>query len=205
MTGWGPGEIWGPKTSMSDPKSPSYLKAMRAAHHWLLNTKDGKYATEFLRQNSPNQDLAAVIENGGWINWEDMVSENRDNLLLASNCYEAREAVKLSRQSKGLMGAPTTSQSKLMRFASFPLWYVLRRQVETADPDYWSSPVNVMRECLKHPQFTTVPAEIIRGQLERLLPKPTEVIVAGQRRSSSSDGPPAVGTRTMDDMSESGV
>lgn len=160
--------------SDKDVKSVGYQKMRAEARRWLLNTDAGQHTVKILRRHAPGENLAKLLDDGGWIDYEDMLKENAGNLVLAANCAEARRGVEMAMQAKGRMGPPTKGQARWGHFASIPLWYVLRRQVEAMDPDYWNDPVNVFRELMKNPEWSTVPEEVIRGELLKYLPKGKE-------------------------------
>ena len=154
----------------SENKSPSYLEEREEARRWLLDTKEGQYAADILKEKGPHGIAAKVLDDDHFTDWESIVKEHRHDLVIAANCYEARNAVSMARQSSSLLVAPTQSHMKWRKIMSPPIWYVLRRQIETMDPNYWNDPANMYREALNNPQWTVVPADIIRGELEKHLP-----------------------------------
>jgi len=130
-----------------------------------------------LRMNAPGGDLGKVLdEKSHWVDYEDILREHREDLILAANCHEARQAVSLARQASTTMAPPAPSQAKWARIASFPIGYVLRRQIETGDPDYWNHPENVLRETLAKPDWAALPLDVVRGELENYLPKGKKII-----------------------------
>ena len=100
-----------------------------------------------------------------WVSWGDMLEEHRDDLALAANCQEARNSMDLARKSNSLNAPPQPTAAKWVKFFSPPMWYVLRKQVEVMDPNYWNDPKNTIREALSHPEWTTVSADYLRGEL----------------------------------------
>ncbi len=158
----------------SENKSPSYLEERERARRFLTQTKDGKFAADLIRRNTQPGE-ANVLDDDNWVDWEEVMREHRHDTIIAASCQEAREAASLSRQSSSILAPPNPSKSKLRKFFSPPLWYVLRRQIETADPDYWTDRVNQYREALKNPEWATVSPECIRASLEDLLPRGTKV------------------------------
>lgn len=156
---------------MADNQSISYNRDRTAARRWLEHTKDGQFAVEKMRQHFKGNLGDFLGDNE--ISWSDMVEEQREGLAIAQSCSEAREAFNLARQSKSTMGVPPGlgNGAHFVKFFTPPLWYVLRRQVEVNDPEYWNYPLNVLREALSNPEWATVSAEYIRGELEKHLPK----------------------------------
>lgn len=161
----------------TDNRSPSYLVEREAVRKWLLETRAGHFATEMARREAPRDNLSPFFDDDKWMGWGDFYREYRDAIVLAANCREARETARLTMKSKAGIGPPTHGPSRLMRFFSPPLSHVLRRQVETQDPDYWNDMRNVLREALLLPEYTCVPMSLIRAELEALLPKGTKVAV----------------------------
>ena len=162
----------------TENKSPSYLQEREAVRKWLLETKTGHYATELLRRGMPeHQSLANVLDDDKWVDWGDIRREYKEALILAANCREARETARLNIQARNTLGVPAHGPSKMLRFFSPPMSHVLRRQVEMQDPDYWNDLRNVLREALLWPEWTCVPASLLRAELESHLPKGTKVSV----------------------------
>ena len=172
-----------------DIKSPSWLRDRKAAHRWLKNTADGKMAVRNLQENMPGGDLSSVLDNKEqWKDWEGMIEEHRNGLQIAGSCQELRNAADLARQARSNKMPPIGNHGKWLRFFAPPMWYVLRKQVEVADPDYWNYPVNVMREALEHPQWATIPLDMIRGELNQLMSvKEREGMDNGKRKLPSGD------------------
>ena len=77
----------------------------------------------------------------------------------------------MAQQSSSMLVSPSPTHAKWRLVFQPPIWYVLRRQIETMDPNFWNDPANMYREALNNPLWATVPAEIIRGELEKYLPK----------------------------------
>lgn len=154
----------------TDNKSPSYLRDREAARRWLTRTPDGRAARDHLMKHGPGGQ-ARILDDDQHVEWEDLVNENRDLPLLAANCAEARSAFEMARQARSTLGPPGLDKARWIRFFATPVAYVLRRQIETGDPDYWNDPRNLYREALDHPEWLCVPAEVIRGELEKVLPR----------------------------------
>lgn len=154
----------------TDNKSPSYLRDREGARAWLTRTAEGRAARDLLIRNAGGN-AAAILDDDRHVDWEDLVRENRDLPVLAASNAEARASFELARQSRSTLGPPGGDKGKWLRVFSPPSGYVLRRQIETADPAYWNDPVNLYREALANPQWCPVPADHIRGKLESLLPK----------------------------------
>lgn len=152
----------------AENKSPSYNAVRSAVRNWLLTTPEGKYATgklkQFQKPSFGHNHLQHVIDEAYWTDHAEIYREYKDALILASNNAERR------RQFERGEIKPTPG-SRMMKIFSPPLSYTLRRQAEEMDPDYWNDPRNVLREALANPEWTTVPADYLRGQLESLLPK----------------------------------
>lgn len=157
-------------------QSPSYLEEREKARRFLLETKEGAEATKQLK-SFMGPDTSAVLDDDRWTNWGDIVKEHRQDTVIAASCQEARSAFDLARQSSSIHAAPLPGKSKMRRIFSPPMWYVLRKQIQITDPNYWNDPVNIYREALAHPEWSTVSAEYLRGQLAELLPKGEKVIV----------------------------
>lgn len=176
----------------TDNKSPSYLVEREAVRKWLLETREGHFATELARREAPNDNLAPFFDDDRWLGWGDIYREYRDAIVLAANCAEARETARLVIKSRNSMGLPAHGPSRMMRFFSPPMSLVLRRQVEMQDPDYWNDLRNVLREALLYPEYTCVPLSLIRSELEALLPKGTKVSVTKEgiveRRATEATG-----------------
>jgi len=163
----------------TDNKSLSYLRDRKIARKWLSDTKPGQYAVELMKKDMGNANLAAILTDDKWVQWEDLIAEHKDSLAIAANCAEARKAADLARKSSSRMGPAMPTQAKWLRFFSPPISYVLRRQVETMDPDYWNDPKNVLREALDNDQWATVSADTIRGEIDRMIPgKKKKVVLA---------------------------
>lgn len=156
----------------TDNKSPSYLAERQKKRRWLLsNDPNAQLARKYLREMAPGGDAASVLDDDQQVAWDDIVEEHRFDAMIAANNMEARKAFELARQSSTSMGAPNHANSYMRHFASTPTWYVIRRQIETMDPEYWNDPKNVFHELLEHPEWVTVPIDDIRGQLEMYLPR----------------------------------
>lgn len=161
----------------SENKSFSYLEERDNVRRWLLNSKDGRLATEVLRRgnkslpNCPGDDLAPVLDDDKFTSFQDIVDEYRDGTLLATTCEEARGVFDLAKGSKSNMALPGVTSARWSNFFSAPIGYVLRRQIQTGDPDYWNKPQNIYREALANPNWCKVPISVIRGKLEASLPK----------------------------------
>jgi len=153
----------------TDNKSPSYLEERAASRRLLLGTKDGHLHTEILKTKVADGDLSAVFDDDHWLDWQEVVREMRGSVILAANCAEARRSTEIAMQSRYRLAPPLSGQAKWLHFFAPPVWYVLRRQVEMMDPDYWNDPKNTLREALDCPWWTTVPASLIRGELEKHL------------------------------------
>lgn len=150
----------------SSNQSPSYLEERERTRRWLQKSKDGQLAVDELRK----QGQTVVLDDDKEVQWDDMVAEYKGAAVLAASNAEAREAFELSRHASSNMGAPL-NHGAWRAFASMPLGYVIRRQIETMDPGYWDDQVNLYRECLEHPEWCRVPADYIRGRLNDVLPK----------------------------------
>lgn len=156
-------------------QSPSYLAERERVRRWLARHPDGKEALRVLRQHAAPGVMNQVLEDDQQTDWEEMVKDYRGASVLAANCAEARASFELARQSRSNMGPPQTDKQKWTKFFSAPIGYVLRRQIEVMDPDYWNQPVNVYREALAHPEWCSAPADYIRGALESFLPRGQQV------------------------------
>jgi hypothetical protein len=161
----------------TENRSQSYLVEREAVRKWLLETREGHFATELARREAPNDNLAPFFDDDKWLNWADLYREYKEAIVLAANCREARETARLTMQSRNTLGIPAHGPSQMLRFFSPPLSHVLRRQVEMQDPDYWNDIRNVLREALLYPEYTCVPVSLIRAELESHLPKGTKVTV----------------------------
>lgn len=157
---------------MADIQSISFLRDREAARRWYQNTKAGNYAAELMLKEKGSTFSAIYNKRDGWVQWTDMVQEHRNDLAVAADCAEARAAFDLARGARNSMMPPMKTAANWMRFMSVPDWYFFRKQIDTADPYYWNDQKNVLREALDNPQWCTVPADVIRGELERLMPKP---------------------------------
>jgi hypothetical protein len=181
----------------TENKSPSYLRERLLIRRWLLESREGRFATELLKRDSnlhpdgvtKHGDLSRILDDDNYVDWEDLYLEHKSSLVIASNCAEAREAASMQMQAKGSLGPPIGGPSKMMRFFSPPLWYHLRRQVETQNPEYWNDEVNVLREALANELWLCVPAHIVRGALEALLPKGKRVTLPSEAGESDHGGP----------------
>lgn len=159
----------------TDNQSPSYLAERQRIRRWLEHHPDGREAMRVLRSDSTPAQLNAVLEDDKQTDWEELQRDYAGASVLAASCREAREAFDLARQSRTTMGPPRTDKQKWVRFFSAPIGYVLRRQIEVSDPDYWNQPVNVYREALAHPEWCVASADYIRGALEQFLPRGQKV------------------------------
>jgi hypothetical protein len=159
----------------TDNLSPSYLAERARVRRWLEQHPDGREAMRVMRGSSTPAELNAVLEDEKQTDWEELQKDYRGASLLAASCREGREAFELARQSSSIMGPPKTDKQKWVKFFSPPLSYVLRRQIELSEPDYWNIKVNVYREALAHPEWCTAPADYIRGALENCLPRGQQV------------------------------
>lgn len=161
----------------TDNKSPSYRAEREAVRKWIERTPDGKYARKQL-MDAMGGDASRILDDDQHVDWEEIVREYKGATVLAANCREAREAFELARQSSSLRQLPPSQdKSKWVKFLSAPAGYVLRRQIELADPDYWNDPINVYREAMEHPEWCSVPMDTIRGMLNDLLPKARKPLV----------------------------
>ena len=159
----------------TDNQSPSYLAERERVRAWLQRHPDGREALRVMRQHAAPGVMNAVLEDDDQTDWEEMVRDFAGASVLAASNREAREAFELARQSRSTLGPPKTDKQKWVRFFSAPIGYVLRRQIEVCDPDYWNQPVNVYREALAHPEWATAPPDYIRGALESFLPRGQKV------------------------------
>jgi hypothetical protein len=152
--------------------SPSYLAEMNVGRKWLLNTPDGRMATDHLRRSFGKM-ADDALSDGKWVPWDDIVKEYRGGVMLAASNKEAREAFELARHSTTALGSPLPGKSRLMRFFSPPQGYVFRRITESGDAKYWETPINVMREALREENaaYLCVPRWVIAAHLESLLPR----------------------------------
>lgn len=160
----------------TDNKSPSYNAVRDAVRRWLLQTKEGHFATELVRREAPRQNLAPFFDDDTWLGWDDIYQEYKDALVVAGNCAEARETARLQIRSRNSMGVPAHGPSRLMRFFSPPMSLVLRRQVELQDPDYWNDIRNVLKEALNYPEYCCVPLSLIRAELAAHQPRGAKTI-----------------------------
>ena len=161
-------------------RSISYNRDREKARHWLAHTKEGQLAVENLRRYYKGN-LGDFLGDEHEISWDDLVKEQREGLVIAQSAAEQREAFNLARQSGRPFGSPVgTNSAHFVKFFSPPLWYLLRRQVEVNDPNYWNDPLNTLREAMKNEQWATAPISYIRGQLEAMLPKsrPAPLVVS---------------------------
>jgi len=154
----------------TDNKSPSYLEEREQVRRWFQKTQDGKEARRIL-MDAVGGDASRILDDDKHVDWEEMVKDYAGCSVLAASCREAREAFEIARQSKSSMGPPGVDKGKWVHWFSTPIGYVLRRQIELADPDYWNDPINVFREAMDHPEWCRVPMDVIRGELEMRLPK----------------------------------
>jgi len=154
----------------SKNQSWSYLEERNRVRNWLTKTPDGKLATELLRKNAPKENAAPILDDDSCTSWQDIVDEYKDGVMLASSCQEARGTYELARQAKSTMGLPGVSHARWNGFFSAPIGYVMRRQIQTGDPNYWNDPVNVYREALENPNWCRVPRSYLVGKLNDLLP-----------------------------------
>ena len=145
--------------------SPSYLEEREKVRKWLSTTKEGQHTVGIMKQQDGDLAVSKLLDDDQWASWGDLMTEHKDDLVLASSCAELRNAADLARKSNSLNQPPMSQGARWMRFFSPPIWYVLRRQVEVGDPDYWNDPVNVMREAMENSQWSTLPADYIRGEL----------------------------------------
>ena len=155
----------------TDNQSQSYQAMRVQARRFLSGHKDGRYGVDTLRRLSAPREMTAVLEDDHFTDWEEMIKDHRGSTVIATNNRAARAAFELARQSSSVMGSPGTGKGKWVHFMATPLWYVLRRQIETVDPDYWNDHVNQMREALNNPEWCVVPPDVIRGELARHLPR----------------------------------
>lgn len=160
----------------SSNRSPSYLQHRDKVRRWLANTKEGQFAVELFRQIDSAKHVSQVLDDDNWVDWGDVMQEHKHDLVIASDCAEHRAAAELAMQSSTKMAPPTSQGSKLMRFFSPPIWYVMRRQIERGDPAYWNHPQTVMKEALANPQWCVVPMSYIRGVYEAMMPKGEKII-----------------------------
>lgn len=159
---------------MAEIQSISYLRDREAARRWFTSTSMGRYAADLLRSEKGGEVFGQVFNTKeGWVQWTDMVHEHRNDLAIAADCAEARAAFDLARGSRSLAIPPLKTAANWMRFMSIPDWYYFRKIAEHGDPYFWNDQVNTLREALANPQWCTVPADVIRGELERLMPKTT--------------------------------
>ena len=153
----------------TENKSPSYLEEREQVRRALSNTPEGRYAVDLLIQQDGKSVVGKALNEDSWLDWKSLWEEHKDDLILASNCEALRNAFELSRKSSSMNQPPMSQGSRLLRFFSPPMWYVLRRQIEVGDPDFWSDPENMIREALANPQWATVPADYLRGKLLDLI------------------------------------
>jgi hypothetical protein len=161
----------------TENRSPSYLQEREAVRKWLLQTKEGHWATELAKREAPQQNLAPFFDDDKWLGWGDIYREYKDALVVAANCAEARETARLQMKSRNRMGIPAHGPSRMMRFFSPPMSLLLRRQVELQDPDYWNDMRNVLKEALNYPEYCCVPLSLIRSELESLQPKGNRTVI----------------------------
>jgi hypothetical protein len=156
----------------TDNKSPSYLTERDDVRRWLFTSQDGRVAVDHLRKWAikTGHNPANLFDDDKYVQWGDMVRAYKGATVLATNNAAARAAFELASQSTSNMSGPG-GKDKWRLFARVPLDYHLRRMTETADPDYWNDRVNLYRELLDNPDWCTVPADVIRGELEEALPK----------------------------------
>ena len=152
----------------TDNQSPSYLEERERARRWLLNNPDGKYAATFLKEHMPKGQN--VLDDDRAVDWAEIVKEHKGGTVIATNVAEAKEAFRIASGASNI-GAPPGTPSKMLQTASVPLWYHMRRQLETGDPAYWNDPKNFYREMLINPQWCMIPASRVRAELEKYLPK----------------------------------
>lgn len=145
----------------TDNKSISYLEERERTRRFLWETGDGQLALEHLRQDATPAELQRVLTDDTFTDHTALREEHRGGIVVAENCREAREAFTIDQMHK--------TDAKWVRFFAPPIWYYLRRQVDTGDPDYWKDPVNTMREALARPIWATAPASYIRGELMKYL------------------------------------
>lgn len=156
---------------MGDIRSISFLRDRDAAKRWFQGTRQGLYAAGLLLRERGSDFGEVYNRRDGWVQWTDMVQEHRNDLAVAADCAEARAAFDLARGASRGKFPPLKTAAHWMRFFSVPDWYFFRRQIDVADPDYWNDQKNVLREALDHPEWCTVPADIIRGELDSLTPR----------------------------------
>ena len=143
---------------------------------WLLSTEDGRLASDILRRNAPNQNAAPILDDDRFTSWDDIVAEYRGGVMLASSCREARGVFDLAKGATSNMTLPGVTSAKWSNFFSAPIGYVLRRQIQTCDPNYWNEPINTYREALANPNWCRVPRAVIQGKLNDLLPKGKQIV-----------------------------
>ena len=164
----------------TDNLSPSYLAERDDVRRWLFTSQDGRIAVDHLKKWAikTGHNPTAIFDDDRQVQWGDLVRAYKGATVLATTNAEARAAFELASQSSSIMAPPAGGKDKWRLFARVPLDYHLRRMTETADPDYWNDRVNLYRELLDNPDWCTVPADVIRGELEEALPKQRHAIVA---------------------------
>lgn len=164
----------------SSNQSPSYLGEREEVLRWFQKSPDGQYLRDLIRRVDKPSDSVRIFDDDNCTNWEDLQKEYKGAVVIAANNQEARAAFEMTQQSHSNFAPPPGGPSKMLRIFTPPLGYVLRRQVETADPYYWNDHLNVYREAQLHPDWCPVPQSYIRGALEAALPRPTQRIVAAK-------------------------
>lgn len=149
----------------SGNQSPSYLQAREHFLKWIAESRAGQFSRDILMGFGPGRRISEVLEEDHWTDFDALYEERKGDLILAADNKRVRDAFERG-EVKPSPGA------RFLRFFSPPMDYVLRRQADTQDPNYWNSPTNTLREALAHPLWCTVPADYIRGVLEQYLPKP---------------------------------
>jgi hypothetical protein len=164
-----------------DNHSPRHNLEREWARRWLLKTKDGSMAVDHLKASFGNR-ISNELNDGNWVQWEDLVSEYKDCSMIAASNAEARAAFDIASHASTSMGAPVGSASKMLRFFSPPSGYVFRRIAESGDPMYWNDKVNVLREALREENalWLCVPRWIVSAHLESMLPKGTRASTVDQ-------------------------
>jgi len=141
----------------TDNKSISYLQEREKTHRFLTGTADGRLAIDNLRQDATPEEMQRVLGDDRFTDHATLREEHRGGVLVAESCREAREAFTIDQMHQ--------TGAKWVRFFAPPFWYYIRRQIDSGNPEYWKDPANTMREALECPQWATVPAWYIRGEL----------------------------------------
>ncbi len=158
----------------SENKSHSYLTDRERFMRWVKLRKSGQLARENLMLHSDAGNASQLLEDDRFTDYEGIMEEHREGVLVATNCAETRKDFQRTQQGGRMVGLP--GGARWLRFASIPAWYHWRKVAEEGDPDYWDDPRSQLRAVLEHPEWSCVPLSVIRGALNDLEPKARKII-----------------------------